>query len=609
MVDSFLVNTPVSSPLHPQLNLPLLKGYLGANGYSSTVIDCNIDFFNKFMGDCRPNLVDPAYLENPLQLLESYNNIEALLLERSQEFDQLGVGLRNLSMKYDRTMFGSVAAATHDELANPFISYFDQIISERILPASPKIVGIATTFQDQIIPTFTLASRIRLAAPRVKIVLGGQMITRCYESLFKSNHLRDLFDYLVLWDGEVPLLNIHRYEISSEDVVFTNVISRDGDLSNVNRRSESIPGKFLSFSPDFTDIDYNDYWFPEYLIPLQTTRGCYARCSFCAIPYGSNRYRVRDAVAVVDEIQSIQNETFERYGRRAVYFKFMEDTSAPSTLLEVSDLISERGLDVQWETFARLEKAFVAPGVMERLYAGGCRKIHWGLETSDPDILQEMNKKTEQSYTDEVLRLSGAAGILNFCFVLVGFPGETEKSREMLVDYIVGNEDIHTLTISSFDLTRNSPMDEEFEENNVYGLEREKAEEFQVRLPYRVKEKNWKKEIVKAAHHVLTEIVRRRPDIGFVTLFPDQVRGILCERYGNDWGRQFVNKYGKQNVREMLQNVEQYVENFAHNRTVDFHSLPEPLKREHLRIQEDLALLARAALRRKEYENRRIEQV
>ena len=30
MIDSILVNTPVSSPLHPQANLPLLKGYLSA---------------------------------------------------------------------------------------------------------------------------------------------------------------------------------------------------------------------------------------------------------------------------------------------------------------------------------------------------------------------------------------------------------------------------------------------------------------------------------------------------------------------------------------------------------------------------------------------------
>jgi len=609
MTDSILINTPVSSPLHPQLNLPLLKGFLQANGYTSTVIDSNIDFFNTFIGDDRPNMKAADFEVNPLAMLEVYNDLESKLWKLSKRYDGLGVGLRNLSMKYDRIMFEPVSRAVQDRAANPFIDYYDDLINTRILPASPKIVGIAITFQDQVIPSFTLASRLRLANPGIRIVLGGQMITRCYESLITSNSLVELFDYLVLWDGEVPLLDIHRHEVSGEEVEFVNTIPMDGRDYDVARRSAALAGKQLDFEPDFSDIDFDDYWFPDYLVPLQTTRGCYARCSFCAIPFGSNRYRVRDAETVVTELERIQSETLERYGRKATYFKFMEDTSAPSTLLQLSDLIAERGLDAKWETFARLEKAFVEPGVMQRLYNGGCRKIHWGLETSDPDIIQEMNKKTELSYTDEVLRLAGDAGILNFCFVLVGFPGETDASRQKLVDYIVGNEDIHTLTVASFDLTRNSPMDEEFEDDNVYGLERIKAEDFQVRLPYEVNGGNWKKQIVSAAHHVLNEIVRQRPDIGFVTLFPDQVRGIFCERYGNDWGRQFVTKFGEENVREMLMNVERYVENFANNRTVDLDSLPEPLKREHLRTQEDLALLANAALRRREYENRRIEQV
>ena len=56
---------------------------------------------------------------------------------------------------------------------------------------------------------------------------------------------------------------------------------------------------------------------------------------------------------------------------------------------------------------------------MDRLFKGGCRKIHWGLETNDPSIIKTMNKKTEVSYTDDILRLSGEAGVLNFCFILI----------------------------------------------------------------------------------------------------------------------------------------------------------------------------------------------
>ena len=165
------------------------------------------------------------------------------------------------------------------------------------------------------------------------------------------------------------------------------------------------------------------------------------------------------------------------------------------------------------------------------------------------------------------------------------------------------------LTVASFDLTRNSPMDENFEPDNEYGLERQPTEGFQVRVPYQINGGNWKQEIVIAAHEVLSQIVRRRPDIGFVTLFPDQIRGMFCDKYGNDWGRTFVRQYGEENVREMLANVDAYVENYRHNRDIDLTSLPEPLKREHLRTKEDLALLAEAVLRRREYEARRIEQV
>lgn len=434
------------------------------------------------------------------------------------------------------------------------------------------------------------------------------MVTRCHASMTVDTELKRLFDYLILWDGEAPLLELHRRLLRGAATELVNIVPSDGTPHQVVRRAAAIKGSQLP-SPDFSDFNFADYLFPEMLIPLQTTRGCYARCSFCAIPYGSNRYRVRAAEAVADEIERIQDMTNHKYGRPATYFKFMEDTSAPSTLLHLAEQIEKRGLTAKWETFARLEKAFAEEGMLELLYAGGCRKIHWGLETNDPDILDGMNKKTPVSYSDRILRLSGAAGILNFCFILVGFPGETPAIRQRLVDYIAGNEHIHTLTVASFDLTRNSPMDENFEPDNEYGLERQPTEGLQVRVPYQINGGNWKQEIVIAAHEVLSQIVRRRPDIGFVTLFPDQIRGMFCDKYGNDWGRTFVRQYGEENVREMLANVDAYVENYRHNRDIDLTSLPEPLKREHLRTKEDLALLAEAVLRRREYEARRIEQV
>ena len=59
----------------------------------------------------------------------------------------------------------------------------------------------------------------------------------------------------------------------------------------------------------------------------------------------------------------------------------------------------------------------------------------------------------------------------------------------------------------------------------------------------------------------------------------------------------------------MLENTEAYVRDFENKRQIDVSTLPEPLKREHLRTKEDLAVLANAILMRREYEARRIQQV
>ena len=81
MIDSILVNTPVSSPLHPQANLPLLKGYLSANGFRSRIIDTNILFFHWFLGEKDFRLTMEEAYDNPLKILSFYSSIEKKLFD------------------------------------------------------------------------------------------------------------------------------------------------------------------------------------------------------------------------------------------------------------------------------------------------------------------------------------------------------------------------------------------------------------------------------------------------------------------------------------------------------------------------------------------------
>ena len=123
----------------------------------------------------------------------------------------------------------------------------------------------------------------------------------------------------------------------------------------------------------------------------------------------------------------------------------------------------------------------------------------------------------------------------------MGFPGETDLSREKMIDYVISNKNIHTITITTFDLTRGAPMEQNFDDKNPYLLEMRPAKGFQVRLPYSVNGENWKARIVPWAHKMMLEVIKKRPDIGFMTLFPDQIRSFYCDKFTNQWGKIFLN--------------------------------------------------------------------
>ncbi|MBF0300021.1 MAG: hypothetical protein HQK51_14960, partial [Oligoflexia bacterium] len=126
ITDSILMTPPVSSPLHPQAALPLLKGYLQKYGFKTKVIDTNILFFNWFLQEKVINPTLEEIYKNPLSILSDYDEIEKKLWERSKKFDGLVVGMRYLSMKYDRTKFKEVIKAIRDENANPFIDFYKE---------------------------------------------------------------------------------------------------------------------------------------------------------------------------------------------------------------------------------------------------------------------------------------------------------------------------------------------------------------------------------------------------------------------------------------------------------------------------------------------------
>jgi radical SAM superfamily enzyme YgiQ (UPF0313 family) len=84
----------------------------------------------------------------------------------------------------------------------------------------------------------------------------------------------------------------------------------------------------------------------------------------------------------------------------------------------------------------------LAKADLELLRRAGCMEVQMGLESADPQILRNMNKKADPELYAEVIRNVLAAGIsCQTCFVF-GFPGETEETVRRTIDFIKGIESL-----------------------------------------------------------------------------------------------------------------------------------------------------------------------
>jgi len=78
---------------------------------------------------------------------------------------------------------------------------------------------------------------------------------------------------------------------------------------------------------------------------------------------------------------------------------------------------------------------------MELLRKAGCIEVQLGLESADPLILKNMNKKASPELYDRVLKKVLGSGINCSCYFIFGFPGETEQSAKRTRDFIKSIDD------------------------------------------------------------------------------------------------------------------------------------------------------------------------
>jgi radical SAM PhpK family P-methyltransferase len=302
-----------------------------------------------------------------------------------------------------------------------------------MLARRPAVVAITTTFYVNILSVIPVVEFVRRHAPGAHIVIGGPLIDNlCLDGI--TDEVQDLFhgmgadSYVRESQGEHALAEVCRTVMAGKplDGVANLITCPDGVDWVANRRKPE------ANDLDACAIDWSSFT-PEQIgatAQTRTARSCAFKCSFCDYPTRAGALTTASVETVRKELRAMAE-----LGVRNLVF--VDDTFnvPPKRFKELCRMMIEEDLGITWYSYFRCSNARDEE-TFDLAAASGCRGVFLGIESGDMDILANMNKLAQDSqYRAGIARLK-ERGITTFASIIVGFPGENERTMQNTIDFV-----------------------------------------------------------------------------------------------------------------------------------------------------------------------------
>jgi radical SAM superfamily enzyme YgiQ (UPF0313 family) len=159
-------------------------------------------------------------------------------------------------------------------------------------------------------------------------------------------------------------------------------------------------------------------------ITMISSRGCPFNCIFCSWPqvmYG-HKFRARSVGNVLGEIE----HCLDRYKPGEIFFDDDTFTIDQKRVRRICEGILDRKLDFTWSCMGRIDT--VDTETMSLMRRAGCRKIKFGVETGDTEIMKTIKKRIDLNKLKSSFLAAGDAGLKVHGTFMIGLPGETRES-------------------------------------------------------------------------------------------------------------------------------------------------------------------------------------
>lgn len=286
-----------------------------------------------------------------------------------------------------------------------------EAIYSKVCKINPDVVAISCNYSPLHNPTLEIARMIK-GAFDTTIIVGGNHATAMAEYMIEQSNGN--IDFVVRGEGEVTMLNLLK-------AVQAN--AKLSDVSGIAYKDKETNTIVITKTAPLID-NLDDLPMPAYhLLPMDkynrynviSCRGCPYNCTFCAskVMFG-HKVRCRSAKHVVDEIEHL----ISIYGRKQIWFSDDTFTTNSKYLNEFLDELVKKKWNIEWSCLTRVDK--ISKDLLLKMKKSGCIYISYGVESGNPKMLSQMNKKISLDVIKKTLQLTRQCGIRMYTFYLIG---------------------------------------------------------------------------------------------------------------------------------------------------------------------------------------------
>lgn len=308
---------------------------------------------------------------------------------------------------------------------------FEEVMND-VTAWNPDVAGFSV-FENSVRATHLATRILKNRLTETKIVYGGPQITRAHLST-SGEFEQKWIDAAVIGEGEASFIELlERWQ--NKKSLHGCLGLAHADAAGVHYEGVRPNIDFCANPiPDFSDFDLKLY--QQEALPVMMSRGCIAKCTFCAETRYWKNFRSRDAAAIFSEIRSHIN----RFGLRKFEMNDSLINGNFKVLEELAELILTSGEKITWGGYARLDKR-MTPQLLGRLAQSGLNFLNFGLETGSQKIMDLMEKRTTVETASVVVTAAARFGIKVSLNIIVGFPGETETDFQATLEFIRQHKD------------------------------------------------------------------------------------------------------------------------------------------------------------------------